>query len=106
MDISTKIDKELKARINEVAVVLQSLDIPFVIVGASARDLFFYYAYDMPVKRATKDVDFAIQVPSWEAFSAATSGLIEIGFEVAKHAHRLSKGDIYPIDVIPLGRLL
>jgi predicted nucleotidyltransferase len=105
LDISTKIDKELQARISEVAEVLDALKIPFLVVGASARDLFFHYGYDMPVKRGTKDVDFAIQVPNWEAFGSATDGLIGIGFENTKHAHRLTKDGIYPIDVVPFGAI-
>lgn len=103
MDISKKIDSKLKERIREVTEVLESLEIPFLIVGAAARDLFFHYGYNFPIKRATKDVDFGIQVPSWDAFNAATSGLVKIGFEVSNNAQRLFKDDIYPIDVVPFG---
>ena len=37
-------------------------DVPFIIVGASARDLVMHHAYGAPIQRATMDIDLAVQV--------------------------------------------
>lgn len=103
MDISDKLDKELVERYTEVALAMAELNIPFLVVGASARDLFFEYAYGIAAPRKTQDLDFAIQVPNWEVFEQAKKSLIKRGFVETKVLHRLRKGEIYPIDIVPFG---
>lgn len=105
MDISAKLDKELVERYTEVALTLADLNIPFLVIGASARDLFFEYAYDIVSPRKTHDLDFAIQVPNWEAFEQARKALIKRGFVETKAQHRLQKGEVYPIDIVPFGEI-
>jgi predicted nucleotidyltransferase len=46
------------------------------IVGAQARDLILQYAYDLPVHRATNDIDFGIVVDAWEEFGWLREALI------------------------------
>jgi len=103
LDISDKLDSESKERYSEVALVMAELNIRFLVIGASARDLFFEYAYGISAPRKTQDLDFAIQVSNWEAYEKARSALIERGFSETKIQHRLQKADIYPIDIIPFG---
>jgi len=40
---------------------------PYVVVGATARDLVLHYGHGAAIRRATQDVDFAIEVPDWPA---------------------------------------
>ncbi|MDQ7051110.1 MAG: nucleotidyl transferase AbiEii/AbiGii toxin family protein [Enterobacterales bacterium] len=105
MDISDKLDKELIGRYTDVALAMTELNIPFLVVGASARDLFFEYAHDIGAPRKTHDLDFAIQIPNWEAFEQARKALIKRGFVETKVQHRLRKGEIYPIDIVPFGEI-
>jgi predicted nucleotidyltransferase len=56
LDISDKLDKELVERYTEVALAMAELNIPFLVVGASARDLFFEYAYGITAPRKTHDL--------------------------------------------------
>ena len=105
MDISSKLDKELVERYTEVAIVMAELNIPFLVVGASARDLFFEYAYGIASPSRTHDLDFAIQVPNWEKFEQTRKALIKRGFEETNIQHRLRKGKIYPIDIVPFGEI-
>ena len=39
-----------------------------LLVGAAARDLLLVNVYGQRVRRATKDVDFAVAIASWEAY--------------------------------------
>ena len=38
--------------------------LPFLIVGAMARDLVLHHGFGAPIERGTRDVDFAIRVAS------------------------------------------
>lgn len=41
---------------------------PYIVVGATARDLLLFHVFGIPASRATRDVDFAIVVESWDKF--------------------------------------
>jgi predicted nucleotidyltransferase len=103
MNLSKQLDNalvELYRVINEVA---EELGIPFLVVGASARDLVFEYVYGMNIQRATKDVDFGIQIASWSEFEIVKEELKKKGFKETKNAHRLESQYVYPIDIVPFG---
>lgn len=53
---------ELYADVNSEA---QKLAIPYMIVGAMARDLVLVHGFDAKIERGTRDVDFGICVESW-----------------------------------------
>lgn len=42
-----------------------------LLVGALARDLWLHYGYDIEIKRATEDVDFALAVGLARNFGGA-----------------------------------
>lgn len=90
--------------------ILQKLDCPYMLVGATARDILLVHVFGMSVVRATRDLDFAIAVPSWKRFAAVREAILHAnGFaEDLKTAHRLlyrSSGSEYPVpvDIIPFG---
>jgi predicted nucleotidyltransferase len=47
-----------------------------LLVGAAARDLLLVHVYGQRVRRATKDVDFAVALASWEAFEQLQAQLV------------------------------
>jgi predicted nucleotidyltransferase len=78
---------------------------PYVVVGATARDLLLFHIFGIPVSRATLDVDFAIAVESWDKFHRMRNALLATKeFVPSKVEHRLyfNETDI-PIDLIPFG---
>lgn len=70
LNISGKIDSDTVALYESVSDAANRLTIPFVVVGASARDIVLHYGHNARIQRATADVDFGIQVPDWSAFEA------------------------------------
>lgn len=46
----------------------QAQSVEPLLVGAAARDLLLLNVHGQRVRRATKDVDFAVALASWEAF--------------------------------------
>lgn len=77
----------------------------YVVVGATARDLMLYHVFGIPVSRATRDVDFAIAVESWDTFQSVRAALLNIEhFTPGKTLHRLYCDGV-PVDLIPFGGL-
>lgn len=54
---------ELHADIHKHA---KELVIDFLVVGAMARDLVLVYGFGPKIERGTRDVDFGINVASWD----------------------------------------
>jgi predicted nucleotidyltransferase len=78
-----------------------------LLVGAMARDLLLYHAHNIPVNRATEDIDLAFGLADWEDFAALRAALIaSTHFEahrslVHKFFHRRNR----QIDLVPFGGL-
>ncbi len=105
LNISGKIDSgsvEICAAVSEVC---SQLEIPYVVVGASARDMVLHYGHGAKIQRATSDLDFGIQVPDWTAVEVLKAVLIEAGFRETKAAHRLISPANIQMDIVPFGEL-
>ena len=88
----------------------QSQGVEPLLVGAAARDLLLVHVYGQRVRRATKDVDFAVAVASWEAFEQLQEHLVrEHGFvDDPSQKQRLTfkaegDGAGTTIDLVPFG---
>lgn len=85
----------------------ESVGVNWLVVGATARDMIYEAAFGIAVKRATADIDFAINVHSWDTFSAMTGLLVEkYGFSKTKSEHRLEPPNSKLwVDIIPFGAI-
>jgi len=57
----------------------RALGLDVVLVGALARDVQLEFRHGIETGRATRDVDVAVAVPSWESFTELQQRLIETG---------------------------
>jgi predicted nucleotidyltransferase len=103
LNISTKIESSLVDLCAIIAGCATQLQIPYLIIGAFARDMVLHHGYGAKVQRATADIDFALQVPSWDAFAALRKELIRNNFSETNTAHRLIGPKNWPIDIVPFG---
>lgn len=92
--------------------LLRNAKIPYMLVGATARDLLLYNVFGHAVTRATYDLDFAVLVDSWEQFAIVKQLFLDIpGFtDKRRNAERLyyqPPGTSFEtiIDIIPFGKL-
>ena len=76
LDLSNKLPVEQVNIIRHVVRAAESHHLRSFIVGAQARDLLLQYVYDLPVHRATNDIDFGIIVESWDEFTKLRDDLI------------------------------
>ncbi len=103
LDLSSKIDEvtaDLFVLIDQVA---NKLGCEYLVVGATARDLVMHHGYGAPVRRATRDLDFAIRIASWEQFEILMKQLGAHGFTKGKMPQRMMSADGIPIDLVPFG---
>lgn len=78
------------------------------VVGAKARDLVLHYAYGIPQRRATNDIDFGLLMSAWDEFDRLKRALIATGKFVAHPhmQHRLLSEEFSAIvDLVPFGEI-
>lgn len=97
----------LYADINEHA---RELSIDYLVVGAMARDLVLVHGFDANTERGTRDVDFGINVASWDEFNVLKDSLMEAGYAPdERKVHRLTHDDNeglpWEIDIVPFGKI-
>ncbi len=102
-NLSGKIEKPAVDALYLVKRVADSLNIPFFVVGASARDLILKHCYGIEPPRKTGDIDLGVEVASWEQFKKFEESLIATGqFSLSSEKQRLRCGTIF-IDILPFG---
>lgn len=105
LDISDKLDPGTVAIHRDVADVARGLNIEYLVVGASGRDLILQYAYDVEVQRATNDYDFAFKVADLATYETLRSALLSTGFRPGRQSQRLVSPRGIDIDLVPFGDL-
>ncbi|MDI1297815.1 nucleotidyl transferase AbiEii/AbiGii toxin family protein [Methylotenera sp.] len=98
---------EIAREINEVS---KTLGLELLLVGAQARIILLENIYGLNPGGATRDIDFAFAVESWDQFNQIKQSLISTGQfrELTKEKQRLLyKSDLiqheYIVDIIPFG---
>lgn len=106
LNLSDKLDQRVLSAILSIHSTATELSIPFFIIGATARDMILHHGYNFEVMRATRDIDFAVQVEAWSQFDRVKEILIENHhFVLTKETHRLLSHDGLPVDIVPFGEL-
>lgn len=95
------------AALRDLVAIAGPLGVSLLLVGATARQLLFDQLYALPTRRATRDLDFGVQVSDWPAFLRLRQAAIDskhFGDTVAFHklTHKLTG---LPIDLVPFGGL-
>lgn len=103
LDLSGKIDQQSIELFTLVNRITATLEMPYLVVGATARDIVFHHRFGTPIKRATTDTDFGIQVRSWEEFESLSQMLVSEGFKPTKSAHRFFCPNNTQLDIVPFG---
>lgn len=107
LDLSNKLPAEQVSIIRQVVRAAESQRLRLFIVGAQARDLLLQYVYDLPVHRATNDIDFGIIIKNWDEFTKLREDLIAYKkFQPHRTMRqRLVHSSGLLIDLIPFGNL-
>jgi predicted nucleotidyltransferase len=106
LDLAAKSDltflAELVADLRAAAPAWQPL-----LVGAMARDLLLHHAHNIPVSRATEDIDLGFAVADWEGFAALRAALLaSTHFEAhSSMIHKFLHRRRHQVDLVPFGGL-
>lgn len=86
---------------------LLGVQIPYVLVGAKARDILMEHVYNIKCPRATLDTDIGVLVENWERFHDAKNIIQTKGdFQHnSKTPHRLASSQYGVIDIVPFGEI-
>lgn len=107
--LSVRSDRPLDPITVEVLCAVDSaardLVIDYFVAGAMARDIVLLNVLGFDTLRATRDIDLAVNVSSWNQFDALKTRLIDShGFSMANGAaQRVYYGSVYPVDLVPFG---
>jgi len=106
IDLSGKISETSVSILREIEEVSTSLDIPFFIVGATARDIILEHQFDINTRRATLDIDIGVFVSGWVQFNTLKNELIRTTkFVPSQQKQRLIYNDNFHLDIIPFGAI-
>lgn len=105
LDLSGKIDALTAELYEAIDKITSELEIQYLVVGATARDLVLHYGFGARIKRATTDIDFGVQLESWGEYEKLKKKLIENNFEATKLEHRFKSFHGTQVDIVPFGNL-
>ncbi len=106
LDLSGKTDSLTIELLDRLSAVFRENEAPFVLIGATARDLILVHGYGRPIRRATQDVDCAILLKDWKKFEKIKAALLATGqFKATREPQRLFYREAIPVDLIPFGPL-
>ncbi|WP_019623942.1 nucleotidyl transferase AbiEii/AbiGii toxin family protein [Thioalkalivibrio thiocyanoxidans] len=110
LDVSNRIDPLLAEALGEINRLAADLGIPFVVVGATARDMVLHHGFSLEVRRATRDIDLALEIAHWGTFQDFENGLLATGrFRSDRAAAQRLLYTVaqrpLPVDLIPFGRI-
>ena len=106
LDLSQKGDPLLGELIGRVNAIVG--DAPYLLAGATARDLLLQAAHGIDPRRATTDVDLAFLASSWDEYRALRNQLLGSGdfTEVPRGGlHKLRFRGVLEVDVMPFGAI-
>jgi len=106
LDISGKVDGLTVQVFEEIYKCSDAINIPFFVIGATARDMILTLGHDVQVMRATQDIDFGVQVPSWELYEKLIQKMLSTGdFTKNRMAQRLVYKGQRLVDIVPFGSI-
>ena len=106
VDLSGKISETSVSILRKIEEVSARLEIPFFIVGATARDIILEHQFDINTRRATLDIDIGVFVSGWDQFNTLKNELIRTTkFVPSQQKQRLIYNDNFHLDIIPFGAI-
>lgn len=104
-EYTAKIDEALFEVLTIFSQAAASVEASWLLVGATARILLLENIYGLPRGRATRDVDFGVQVGDWEQYKALCEQLKAQGVNAAERKPEkrfITKQDMV-FDLVPYG---
>jgi len=106
LDLSGKIKSPILEILEAISNITASLNLPFFVVGAVARDIILHYRYGVEIIRATEDIDLGVMVEDWDKFTQLKEAIIGSGtFDQGREPQRFFYKSNFPVDIVPFGQI-
>ena len=105
---SSKFDNPLlKELLKVLSEYFSEKELPFYVIGATARDIVMKQLLNSESTRHTRDLDIAIAIDNWDRFDEISEGLSKLNnFKKSNHQkQRLYFQDNYELDIVPFGKV-
>lgn len=90
--------------IRQFSEIANALELPFVLVGAAARDFLLEHQHGIKTGRLTKDLDIAVLLNCWDEYQELRKTLLAVGdFSETRFQNKMKFQNILEIDFIPFG---
>jgi predicted nucleotidyltransferase len=94
----------MKGTFESLERAFKKFKIDFYLIGAFARDMWLNHLDDLPIRRATLDIDFSIYINDHSQFDLLKSYLVTTeNFTEDNEPYRLYSKDKFIVDLIPFG---
>lgn len=104
-----KITKPLDRVTLEILRTMARIEIDFLLIGATAREILLSHVHGLAPGRVTSDIDFAVPVENWDEFHESRQTLVDSASSITpsdklyKFNYKTSESGEYSIDIIPFG---
>lgn len=110
LNVVGKLPRWLVGLYQKINAHTEALGIPYLVIGATARDIILHHGYGAAIERGTRDIDFGIQVQNWDQFEQLKEHLLKNGFtpdqtKVHQLVTTVPNGESWEIDIIPFGNI-
>lgn len=110
LNVVGKLPRGLVGLYQKINAHTEALGIPYLVIGATARDIILHHGYGAAIERGTRDIDFGIQVQNWDQFEQLKEHLLKNGFtpdqtKVHQLVTTVPNGESWEIDIIPFGNI-
>jgi predicted nucleotidyltransferase len=112
LDLKRPLDPRLGRMLRDLDELFRSRGIPYLLSGGMAREILLYYGHGCAPGRATRDVDFGLNLSSWKDYEALRSALMDTGTfrtdpkEAQRMIHRDPRTGLETkVDLVPFGAI-
>lgn len=104
---SNKLEPNFLECINIISEITDKFGIPFLLIGATARDIIFEHLHGVKSPRITMDIDIAVEVAAWNSYDLIKNELLnKYGFVATDQIQRFRhKEKEIILDVVPFGSI-
>lgn len=94
---------QLVALLKVLVTCFSALNLPFYIIGATARDIVMRQLMDIASARRTQDLDIAVAINEWQRFDEISAALQQAGITKSPRIFQRFYYNDYELDIVPFG---
>lgn len=104
--LRTFLDSGIDSLLRVIEQNITTLDIPFIVAGATAKNIVLHHIYERPRARKATDIKTIIMIANWDQFKQVKANLLQQDMRPTAYTHRIIDNNSgLPVDIIPFGNI-